>query len=149
MTQIELKHITEKDCIKAWEGLATALATLKFHERPHSDPLFHSKYSKQTLGFADALGVNRNNDVAMHQVDCGLHSGLPVCCIEFFVTAWWPLAMLGQHEAMSCYNQLRADLGVSCDYIPCPDCLAKREFVKVERCNCDDRMLADQEEELL
>lgn len=39
------------------------------------------------------LGETSPDDATIHNVDCGIHSGFPPCCIAFFVKIWKPFQL--------------------------------------------------------
>lgn len=70
-------------------------------------------------------------------VECGLHSGFPPCCIEFFVTTWRPLALArldSNHPGLAAVDEYRQLLGHN-GYIPCPSCLQEKRAVRVKHCD--------------
>jgi hypothetical protein len=81
-----------------------------------------------------------------HDIECGTHSGIPPCCI-----AWFMLVRVHQDPGGSewlAYERLlgRAMRGRKrhVGYAPCPACIAARRFVRVRLCRCefaDDRSL--------
>ena len=74
-------------------------------------------------------------------VECGLHSGFPTCCIEFFVTVWHPWMLTNPRvlspdarRVMKTYETtIRRD--VAPGYVPCPSCLEARRFVTPRKCD--------------
>src|SRR6478736_3219291 len=65
---------------------------------------------------------------------CGLHSGIPKCCMRFFVRVWthvWHVPELREQYL----PKEKSIFG----YVPCPDCLAKGKVAKVpvKSCECD------------
>lgn len=61
----------------------------------------------------------------------GQCTGLPPCCIKFFIEQWQDMPEAPRDEYMDKID------GVG--YIPCPDCLAKQSFVEPKDCeeaNC-------------
>lgn len=106
--------------------------------RSGQDPF---RIPKRAQELADRLGVDDlwNKNV----IKCGLHSGIPECCVAFYVLAWEDLyampeyakAMdkvrhLGRHRAANNYRLI--------GYVPCPACLLAETFVKVRRCKCGE-----------
>jgi hypothetical protein len=83
------------------------------------------------LEIVDAIGP-RDEDAFVF-VECGLHSGFPPCCIEFFVNTYKPHRLAA---AMEHHNLLVQHSDAPRGYIPCPRCLFDRRFVKtVKRCD--------------
>jgi len=102
------------------------------------------------------LGETSPTDGTIHNVDCGIHSGFPPCCITFFAKGWdrWILAystlrahgetreqLLARADplqreallAMDSYRDMPL-LGARVGYIPCPRCALLRDFVSPLRC---------------
>lgn len=65
-----------------------------------------------------------------HHVSCGRHSGIPDCCIGWFVDVW-----IGQGACMTVEGQVRLR-AVSFGYVPCPPCLSRGNRVVVLACDC-------------
>lgn len=92
-------------------------------------------------------------------VECGLHSGIPQCCILFYTMMYLPAledhrlaeemnkdvedgndeldlpgewAFLNYRYMLNRYNDEHERI----NYIPCPACFLARKFVKLKRCNC-------------
>ena len=77
-------------------------------------------------------------DESDSDVICGIHSGFPPCCIEFYVNTWLPawrdlnrIGLLGWIIAEAVRSR-------SCGYIICPECVANNNVVEVKRCNIDE-----------
>jgi hypothetical protein len=64
-----------------------------------------------------------------HEIECGLHSGYPVCCVAFFVLVWHEWSELQRGSYM-------AGLKKSPGYVPCPRCLKAKTFVSGRPCAC-------------
>ena len=67
-----------------------------------------------------------------HDIRCGLHSGIPLCCILWFITCWKPL----HRHICSGYFQVMWLRGADFDHIPCPICLARGREDGVADCDC-------------
>lgn len=79
-------------------------------------------------------------------IECGLHSGFPPCCIQFYVTVWLWVPKTRKSKFFREYwekmdrNHKHGKTRSSYDketyigYIPCPSCLNKKNFIKVKRC---------------
>ena len=62
-------------------------------------------------------------------VECGIHSGIPDCCIKYYVTKWMWLSDEARRK------RIKRIVGVG--YVPCPQCLKKKKFVTtLKKCNC-------------
>lgn len=93
---------------------------------------------QEVLDLAEKLDFDISNPFQLHhinQIFCGFHSGFPPCCISFFVKEWIP--NLDGHYKGHSLDEHRENLRSSrCGYVPCPDCFASKNFVKVKRCLC-------------
>lgn len=67
-------------------------------------------------------------------INCGLHSGLPECCIVFFMTVWMPSFQIGFLD-MPYMKHIRS-LKDRPQYIPCPACLVNKNIVMIKECDC-------------
>jgi hypothetical protein len=63
-------------------------------------------------------------------VECGIHSGLPACCIRFFITD----KMWMQENSNREYLTKIQLTGKNWGYIPCPVCLQSGRVVEVLSC---------------
>jgi hypothetical protein len=73
-------------------------------------------------------------DWKRRDIRCGQHSGIPACCIAFFIEDW-PRINSATPTPYTEALEL-ADPG----YIACPTCLERGSFVKpLRRCRCLDR----------
>ena len=81
---------------------------------------------------------------------CGMHSGIPHCCIKFFVTEWvYVLPKSSENKFYAYYwkqmqnaqtfsiNPQTNELEQDCQYIPCPECLKYRQYIKIKSCPDD------------
>lgn len=68
-----------------------------------------------------------------HMIECGLlHSGLPSCCVAFFVTEWTGY----DHNQIAAYHAIpgaKQRVG----YVRCPRCVARKVIVAVKPCACE------------
>lgn len=75
-------------------------------------------------------------------VECGFHSGIPACCIKFYVTKWMWLNHKGKFfisywDRMNKHKWTFDEKGEAVpafQYIPCPKCLAQHRFTKLLPC---------------
>ncbi len=63
-------------------------------------------------------------------IECGIHSGIPACCILHYVT----VHMWRTSEQQSDYMALIDATAPDVDYSPCPQCLEARAFVETRAC---------------
>jgi hypothetical protein len=91
------------------------------------------------------MGDLSPGDATIRIVDCGLHSGLPVCCVRFFVEAWWPAnvvvrwssraSSVARKQARATIDSYRGVFGsLDVGYVPCPRCARSRSFVAARPC---------------
>lgn len=91
---------------------------------------------------ARELGVDPADCSAVEMIECGLHSGLPRCCIAFFVKVWWPFMCAIDELPPSTGTNSRADFDeyqrwtTQPGYVPCPRCVLDENFVEVLPCEC-------------
>lgn len=82
-------------------------------------------------------------------VECGMHSGIPDCCIKFFVTVWvWVPKTRKSKTFRDYWNKMEKKYKYGKDtldngakylgYIPCPSCLHKNNFIQVKDCKPED-----------
>lgn len=81
------------------------------------------------VGFKRALLRQLLNNpswrVAARHIECGVHSGLPPCCIGFYVTIWWP-ARAAEEPWCAEYTAHSQALGdPRPGYVLCPRCMAE------------------------
>lgn len=78
-----------------------------------------------------------NKYAKRYHTQYGRDSGIPECCIEFFVTEWsyithkFPLIFKHYWEQQ---EKVSAELNRFIGYIPCPDCLKNHKIVDVIKC---------------
>ena len=76
---------------------------------------------------------------AFHR-ECGRHSGLPECCIDWFVFAVMPIFADAMNMAsrIEFLTLLKAYYNVptTVRYQPCPKCMINQTFVDVLPCKC-------------
>lgn len=64
---------------------------------------------------------------------CGIHSGIPICCIAYFVSEWIHFDNKTRYKRIRNFRKLKLKV----DYVPCPNCLTSRRFVKkLRQCSC-------------
>jgi hypothetical protein len=78
--------------------------------------------------------------------ECGLHSGIPECCVAFFVEVWWPLVLQSNAKSaavirarVALMKKTETELGVAFRHTPCAACLAAGRAVTVKKCPPDCR----------
>ena len=71
----------------------------------------------------------------LHQdLRCGLHSGIPWCCILFFTTVWWNKANVFPMPWVRWYFLTLAKS--EAEYVQCPWCLVRRRVDSIRSCQC-------------
>jgi hypothetical protein len=71
-------------------------------------------------------------------IDCGAHSGIPSCCVLFYIGSWrWFSA---QDAA-----KYKSRITPTFTHIPCPKCLQSGRTIRMRRCpkSCVQRIFAD------
>jgi hypothetical protein len=81
--------------------------------------------------YADALPNYASAELLDHDIECGRHSGIPECCIQFFATKWRPVK-LGCEEWEKHWKKIPAPA----EYITCPSCTEAGRWVEIKDCNC-------------
>lgn len=79
-------------------------------------------------------GLDGFDAALVADVTCGLHSGLPDCCVLFYVTFW----QAADDARRAWYRRYMKYSGLP-EYVPCPACLASGVFVEVAHCVCEYR----------
>jgi hypothetical protein len=67
-------------------------------------------------------------------INCGIHSGIPVCCVQYYVSKrlWMTdKDLLDDNDGI---QKLAGDLYSTIHYIPCPKCLNNKRIVKTNKC---------------
>lgn len=86
--------------------------------------------SEKSKELAKSWGVTDELDLI--NINCGLHSGFPDCCIMFFVMIYSKLS-IKRSGYWDCHRYMNLH---HWNYIPCPHCALTGNRVKVEKCNC-------------
>jgi hypothetical protein len=91
-----------------------------------------------------------NSLMRLYHILYGKHSKIPTCCVSFFVNCWddvhWnqenfkAYSELHEQQLPKYYQESRTneikrnpeELGV--EYIPCPECLRKKNFIEIHTC---------------
>lgn len=74
-----------------------------------------------------------------HDIECGTHSGIPPCCIAWFILVRMhqepgsPEWLAYEHSLQEARPARNGKLG----YAPCPECIKARRFVHVRSCRCE------------
>ena len=66
----------------------------------------------------------------VHSIMCGIHSGIPPCCILWYLTGWILVRRLRLNEFWSDHGYTGEG-----DFISCPAC-SVREVVMTKDCSC-------------
>ena len=69
-------------------------------------------------------------------IECGKHSGIPECCIEWYIGPWSNIVARVPvlWKAYWDHNQTESTY-----YIRCPECIENKNIVKVKECDCESR----------
>jgi hypothetical protein len=92
------------------------------------------------LKAVESIGADPYDEGIFMLVECGLHSGFPICCIEFFVKDYMPIVERPTSpeasRAIANYRDaIRRRGDIKPGYIPCPRCLKSRRTVRVKCCD--------------
>lgn len=75
----------------------------------------------------------------------GKCSGIPACCIKFYVEVWSPndnpFKDCPEHSTLMDEAKLK---GFKFSYVPCPSCLESRNFVELKHCTSDGNCFCGQ-----
>jgi len=69
-----------------------------------------------------------------YHVECGRHSGIPECCINWFIGPWRAVLTFGEEWA-AYWKKNNKDEGV--EYIRCPECIKKSIVADLKGCDCE------------
>jgi hypothetical protein len=71
-------------------------------------------------------------------IECGRHSGIPGCCVAYFIQYWQPLCMTYTPEAEEAINERNERCPDGYNYVPCEECLANGDQIELRTCpdNC-------------
>ena len=72
-----------------------------------------------------------DNELKRFNIAFGLHSRIPTCCIRFFNDEWPSIWRNHRSPYVRAVNAARFG------YVPCPDCLAKGNKVKLLVCRLE------------
>lgn len=91
----------------------------------------------------------------LHNVYCGIHTGIPPCCILHFVVYWDTITsnkewvglaqestihkiLKGNHDSsfFPFAQSIRWTMDNSEGYIRCPSCVVKGKVIRIKYCNC-------------
>jgi len=71
-----------------------------------------------------------------YHVECGRHSGIPECCINWFIGPWSAIRTFSW--AWSLYWR-ENNKGVDVEYIRCLECIKDSVIVDIKECDCESR----------
>lgn len=114
--------------------------------------------SQEVAKLLSKLHLRRRDKQVLDDITCGLHSGIPECCVAFYVMMWGPVveakealvhpvadeiyrqSRLIDHEKpvsnlLKFTDRYRKLLG-PCGYVRCPACILARRVVTVKACDC-------------
>lgn len=85
--------------------------------------------SKEAIEFAEQLGRTTWADI--YNINCGLHSGIPKCCILYYISSWHADFRPRYFDTMRTVLQ-----PASAYYIICPRCMLEKNIIETKKCNC-------------
>jgi len=90
------------------------------------------RYLNQTI----RLRVDQRMPYWRHNIRCGLHSGIPWCCVLFFTFVWYPTAETRWHERYRRWRTWWHRNGC----IRCPICILRNApGISAKHCDCYNR----------
>jgi hypothetical protein len=71
-------------------------------------------------------------------IECGLHSGIPACCVHYYATKWMWKTTKEKEARWERINRIEDKMDIDgWGYIPCPSCLKnQRHIKKLKKCEC-------------
>jgi len=81
----------------------------------------------------DFLTENNLDWEHFEDVECGLHSNIPSCCIIFYCVFWKPHIMTSNYLENEYWKKVNSG---KFKYVPCPDCEISGKNVKIKKCEC-------------
>lgn len=83
-----------------------------------------------------------------HDIECGSHSGIPPCCIAWFVLEkrHWQRGDPRQRAYDRSLRRAAPRRKGKVGYAPCPTCIAHKRFVAIRVCDCANVSLRTIEE---
>ena len=99
------------------------------------------KPTGNVIGFSPDPKLPEAEETVRSDRNCGTHSNIPSCCVEFFIKHWWARVSARQTLIGSIYLSLErawypADRRPA--YVPCPKCLIKRRAQPLHECDGND-----------
>lgn len=100
--------------------------------------------SQEVAKLLSKLHLRRRDKQVLDDITCGLHSGIPECCVAFYLLMWQPAVhaekaladtMLDASSLFKFNAHYRKLLG-PCGYVRCPACILAKRVVKVKACDC-------------
>lgn len=131
--------ITDDEFLAELEQMATEIQSV-----PPEHPPSHGSSScgqQEIAELMERLGFEPNDECAAHEVENGVRSGFPLCCILFFTSIWSKSVLLPTYQldelVTGDYRRLLAKARkqgtLKNGYIPCPACLLAMIGSNVDR----------------
>ena len=93
--------------------------------------------TEKLLKICEEHGLIENKRPLLYDIKCGIQSGIPDCCIIFWITEWFGgrgTKGYTLNEQLDCGRRLPKYV----EYVPCPKCLKNHRFVKkIKKCKCN------------
>jgi hypothetical protein len=67
---------------------------------------------------------------------CGRHSGIPDCCIHFFVGPWREIYNDAPRHDEYWKRMEKASPGAG--YVLCPECIVDNRTIQIKKCECGE-----------
>ena len=75
-------------------------------------------------------------DFSDHHRECGRHSGIPECCIDWYLGPWSNLVSVVPYLwSLHWKANYRS---AEPDYIRCPPCIESNRVVEIKECECHE-----------
>ena len=71
-----------------------------------------------------------------YHIECGRHSGIPECCIDWFIGPWQTVKTFGWAWALY-WRENNKDVDV--EYIRCLKCIKDSVIIDLKECDCENR----------
>ena len=71
-----------------------------------------------------------------YHIECGRHSGIPECCINWFIGPWSSVRIFGWVWTLYWRENNK---GGDVEYIRCLECIKNLTVVDIKECDCEGR----------
>ena len=78
-----------------------------------------------------------NSQHADRHRECGRHSGIPECCIDWFLGPWLDTVVHSPKLWRSYWHANLDRVGPAPEYIRCPICIQQNRAEQTRECDCE------------